>query len=123
MRSAAHAFEVGAERVSLIPVRGGNGEIERLAAAGDFRPPRLADLESALAGGIGLGKGIVGADLWEVERFVECEACGPARVARMARMNASGEVEAVVVCGVCALTPRPPLPAPAPRPGRGGEGP
>ena len=48
VRSAVHAFEQGAERVSLIPVRGGNGAMEALREAGDFTPPRLDQLEEAL---------------------------------------------------------------------------
>ena len=36
------------EQVSLIPVRGGNGEMERLAAAGEWQAPALGQLEEAL---------------------------------------------------------------------------
>ena len=40
----------GAAVVSIIPVRGGNGEMERLAALGHFTPPTLVQLEDALDG-------------------------------------------------------------------------
>jgi radical SAM enzyme (TIGR01210 family) len=44
VRSAAHAFEQGAERVSLIPVREGNGALDALRQTGDFTSPRLDQL-------------------------------------------------------------------------------
>lgn len=97
-RSIVHALDAGAETVSLIPVRGGNGELERLAGEGAFRPPRLKDLEEALADGLALGRGAILADLWEAARFADCPLCGGERLARLARMNLSGEIEAEVAC-------------------------
>ncbi|MEE8526196.1 MAG: radical SAM protein, partial [Thermoanaerobaculia bacterium] len=54
-RSAAYAFEHGAVHVSLIPVRGGNGELERLERAGDFTPPTLGNVEEAVERCLELG--------------------------------------------------------------------
>jgi radical SAM enzyme (TIGR01210 family) len=102
VRSAAWALDHGAQVVSLIPVRGGNGELERLAAAGDFTPPTLGDLEAALEGALGLGRGVVLADLWDAPGLPACGACRAARTERLARMNASGVVEAAVACAACA---------------------
>ncbi len=99
VRSAVHAFEQGAERVSLIPVRGGNGAMEALRDSGDFTPPRLDQLEEALERCLGLG--IVTADLWDVRRFASCPHCADARLARLDRMNRSGEPEPRVACAVC----------------------
>jgi uncharacterized Fe-S cluster-containing MiaB family protein len=101
VRSAEHALAAGAALVAIIPVRGGNGEMERLAKTGEFVRPTLRDLEAALERALSLGPGVVVADLWDVERLVECAACGSARIARLARMNAAGRAEPSVECGEC----------------------
>jgi archaeosine synthase beta-subunit len=102
VRSAAWALEQGADVVALIPVRGGNGELERLAAAGDFTPPTLRDLEQAFEGALALGQGVVIADLWDAARLPGCPACGPARIERLASMSLSGRFEAAAGCDACA---------------------
>ncbi|HET8653886.1 MAG TPA: hypothetical protein VFL93_00035 [Longimicrobiaceae bacterium] len=99
VRTAEYAVERGAAVVSIIPVRGGNGELERLAALGHFTQPTLAELEEALERCFGLAPAVVTADLWDVERLPGNEACRAERVERLRRMNASGRVEAAVGCG------------------------
>jgi radical SAM enzyme (TIGR01210 family) len=99
-RSAAHAFERGAERVTLIPVRGGNGAMEALRDAGDFTPPRLDQLEEALERCLDLD-GIVTADLWDARRFADCPDCADTRLARLDRMNRTGRGEPREECAVC----------------------
>ena len=102
VRSVAHALEQGAAVVALIPVRGGNGEMERLLASGAFHPPALRDLETALEGALGLGTGVVLADLWDAARLPACEVCRPPRLQRLGRMNRTGRVEPAVRCASCA---------------------
>ena len=103
VRSAAHAFECGVETVALIPVRGGNGELDRLAVRGEFTPPTLAQLEAALDGALARAgtRGVVTADLWDAGRLVQCPACGPARLARLERINLRGQSEPPVGCTTC----------------------
>jgi hypothetical protein len=106
VRSAAHAFARGVETVAPIPVRGGRsegGELERLAARGEFTPPTLAQLEAALDGALELaGPGrVAAADLWDAGRLVRCPVCGPARLARLRRINLGGRSEAPVACADC----------------------
>jgi archaeosine synthase beta-subunit len=101
VRSAAWALEQGASVVALIPVRGGNGELERLAASGAFTPPTLCDLEAALEDALLLGRGVVVADLWDVARLPGCPACRPSRTLRVARMSLTGRIEPAVGCGAC----------------------
>ena len=101
VRSAEYAARRGASIVSIIPVRGGNGEIERLEALGQFVPPKLRQLEQALDCCIGWRDTAVTVDLWDVERFATCTTCRGARVARLHRMNVSGCAETPVVCEVC----------------------
>ena len=102
VRSAAWALDQGAGLVALIPVRGGNGELERLAAAGEFTPPALRDLEAAVEGSLRIGQGRVVADLWDAAARPGCPACRPARIGRLARMNLSGGIETAIGCDACA---------------------
>lgn len=101
VRSAAYARSRGARLVALVPVRGGNGALDRLAEGGEFVPPTLGHLEAALEACQGGEGGIVVADLWDVERLATCPACGPARIARLRRINRTGWFEPRVACGVC----------------------
>jgi archaeosine synthase beta-subunit len=100
VRSAAYAFERGAERVTLIPVRGGNGALEALRDSGDFTPPRLDQLEEALERCLALD-GIATADLWDARRFPDCLRCTDARLIRLDRMNRTGRAEERVECAIC----------------------
>jgi len=68
-RSIDFAFDCGAQTVSLIPTRAGNGALEWLAARGQFAPPRPETLEAALAHGLGLDRGRVFADTWDLDRL------------------------------------------------------
>jgi radical SAM enzyme (TIGR01210 family) len=86
-RSLEFAFAAGASVVSLIPIRLGNGALEALAAAGQFVPPTLAELEAALEFGLHLGRGRVFADLWELDRWAATETNFTARRDRLAEMN------------------------------------
>ncbi|HTK49053.1 MAG TPA: hypothetical protein VL328_13850 [Gemmatimonadaceae bacterium] len=102
-RTVAHAVDRGAKTVSIIPVRGGNGELERLQALGEFAPPTLAELEDALDAGLGFARdAVVTADLWDAERLPGCTRCRAARIARLARVNVTGRAEPRVVCAECA---------------------
>jgi radical SAM enzyme (TIGR01210 family) len=100
-RSIVFAFECGASVVSLIPTRTGNGALDSLRTTGDFVPPRLETLERALDYGVGLGRGRVFADLWDLERFSECALCFEARVARLAQINLTQAPLARVPCACC----------------------
>ncbi len=99
-RSLDVAFDSGAGVCCVIPTRAGNGAMEALAASGDYAPPILASLEAAQEYGLGLRKGRVFADLWDVEKFYTC-ACSPARAARLAEMNRTQTVSPPVVCAGC----------------------
>ena len=86
-RSIDFAFDCGATVVSLIPTRLGNGALETLAERGEFSPPKLATLEAALDYGVGLRRGRVFADLWDLEKFSACQECFEPRRARLAEIN------------------------------------
>jgi archaeosine synthase beta-subunit len=101
VRTVEYAVECGAAVVSIIPVRGGNGEMERLAALGHFVPPTLWQLEAALDACAHFTPTVVTADLWDAERLPACAECRAMRIERMRRLNVSGRVEPAVVCRVC----------------------
>lgn len=101
VRTVEYAAARGASRIAIIPVRGGNGELDRLEALGDFVPPTLAELERALEECLPL-TAVVTADLWDVQRLPACETCRENRVARMSRMNLTGRLEPKVSCAACA---------------------
>ncbi|MEO8564395.1 MAG: radical SAM protein [bacterium] len=100
-RTVAHAAECGAAVVSIIPVRGGNGELERLQGMGAFTPPSLAQLEDALDRCLGFEGTVVTADLWDADRLPACADCRAARVERLGRLNRTGRAESRIVCERC----------------------
>ena len=97
-RSIDFAFDCGAGVVSLIPARFGPEELETLAQTGDFAPPQLETLEAALDYGVGLRRGRVFADLWDVEKLSGCSQCLPLRVARLRASNWRQQIEPPVEC-------------------------
>ncbi|GAB5520477.1 MAG: Fe-S oxidoreductase [Rhodothermales bacterium] len=101
VKSLVYAFEVGVQCAAVVPVRGGNGTMERLAAEGDFTPPSLASMEAVLEAGLARKKGRVLMDLWDAERFATCADCAKTRIARLHRMNLSQRMESTERCQTC----------------------
>ena len=87
LRSLKYAFDAGVQCCSVIPTRAGNGIMDHLERSGDFAPPSLRSIESVLEAGIELGRGRVFMDLWDLEKFSDCSACGPLRRTRLRQMN------------------------------------
>jgi archaeosine synthase beta-subunit len=100
-RTVEYAVERGASVVSIIPVRGGNGEMERLQALGHFTPPTLSQLEAALDRCLQIARAVVTADLWDVDRLSACEYCRSERSERLRRLNVTGRAEPRIVCARC----------------------
>ncbi|HET6382143.1 MAG TPA: radical SAM protein [Armatimonadota bacterium] len=71
MRSIDFAFDAGASVCTIIPTRAGNGALDTLVKLGDFSSPSLESLEAVVEYGVGLGRGRVFADLWDLERRAE----------------------------------------------------
>ena len=103
VRTVAHAVARGAAVASIIPVRGGNGEMERLRALGEFTPPTLSQLEAALDASLSLGGTVVTADLWDVEGLAACDVCRTRRIERLARLNITGRCEPAIACDACGV--------------------
>ena len=101
VRTVEYAVERGASVVSIIPVRGGNGEMERLQALGHFTPPTLSQLEDALDGCLQFTRTVVTADVWDAEQLPACEHCRTQRIERLRRLNVTGRAELRVACSMC----------------------
>ena len=103
LQSIDLAFGCGATCVSLVPTRSGNGAMEALASAGEFRPPRLADIERSVgrAHAEHAGRGRILIDVWDLDRFATCGACLPARRARLQAINLSQQLRPGVTCESC----------------------
>lgn len=91
-QSVDFALQAGSGCVAIIPTRGGNGFMERLAADGKFSRPTLAMVEEGLAASFELPRreeqaARVFADLWDLEKLFECPVCGPRRTERLEQMN------------------------------------
>lgn len=98
-RSIDFAFESGVECCTIIPVRPGNGAMEVLMQQGDFQPPVIQSLERVLEYGIGLKKGRVFADTWDLGMFSKCDHCLDDRIKRLENMNLYQEFFDQVTCG------------------------
>ena len=85
-RSIDFAFDCGATVVCVIPTRDGNGAMEALRESGEWSPPSIKSLEEVQEYGVGLKRGRVFADLWDIERFYVDEA-DVERRARISTMN------------------------------------
>ncbi|MEA2706553.1 MAG: archaeosine synthase beta-subunit [Gemmatimonadaceae bacterium] len=104
VRTVEYAVEHGASVVSIIPVRAGNGEMERLQALGHFVPPTLRQLEDALDRCLQFTNTVVTADLWDMAKLARCERCRARRVERLQRLNGSGRAEPRIDCAACQTT-------------------
>jgi radical SAM enzyme (TIGR01210 family) len=87
VRSASFAFDHGADVVSLIAVREGNGALEVLRQRGQFSQATLPALEAAMAGALGLKRGRVFGDTWDLPRRGSCAGCFTLRRERLQQMN------------------------------------
>jgi radical SAM enzyme (TIGR01210 family) len=101
VRSVEYAAQHGASVVSIIPVRGGNGEMERLESLGLFTPPKMTELEEALDRCLQFAPTVITADLWDAERLPGCAECRSARIDRLRRQNVTGRAEPRIGCENC----------------------
>ena len=103
-RSIDLAAECGATVCTVIPTRSGNGAMEALRD--EYERPRLSALEHVVEYGLSLGGLRVFADLWDVERFFDCE-CSAARHARLQQINRMQTLPMPASCERCSRLSRP----------------
>ncbi|MEZ4700939.1 MAG: radical SAM protein [Rhodothermales bacterium] len=96
--SLEFAFSLGIGCCAVIPTRDGTAAMDALRSSGDFAPPALTSLERVADAGVAMGRGRVFVDLWDVARFYDCAACGPARKERLHRMNLEQRVLPAARC-------------------------
>jgi len=100
-RSIDFAFDNGVECCVIIPTRSGNGALDSLEKRQLFHPPELSSLEEVQSYGIGLNRGRVFADLWDLGQFSHCPHCFKQRGDRMHRMNMEQMLIPKISCGQC----------------------
>lgn len=99
--SVRFAFDCGVNCCAVIPTRPGNGIMEQLHAAGTYSPPVLTSLETVLNETLAWKRGRVFADLWDAEKFGQCERCIKPRIERLNRMNLTQTLQPLVSCEYC----------------------
>ena len=99
-RSIEVAAECGATVCTVIPTRTGNGAMEALGH--DVERPRLPALERVVEYGLSLGGLRVFADLWDIDRFFDCE-CSASRRDRLQQINRGQMLTPPVSCERCAV--------------------
>lgn len=97
-KSIDYAFDTGVECCTVIPVRAGNGAMEKLIENGDFSMPKIQSLETVLEYGIALSSGRVFADVWDLGLFSNCDQCVDQRIDRINSMNLSQQMRSQVLC-------------------------
>ncbi len=97
-KSIDFAFNAGVECCTLIPVRAGNGAMDVLMKNGDFILPKIDSLETVLEYGIGLNKGRVFADTWDLGIFSSCKKCINQRTERINSINLNQKLENRNIC-------------------------
>jgi radical SAM enzyme (TIGR01210 family) len=101
VRTVQHAARAGASIVSIIPVRSGNGEMERLEQTGEVAPPTLSELEQSVDECAGITGTVVTADLWDSSRLSRCAQCFGQRIERLERFNLTGLLAKRAECQHC----------------------
>ena len=98
LKSVEFSFDSGCTACSIIPVRDGNGIMEKLRTEGEFVPPTLFALERAFEEALQMKRERVFCDLWDLEQFSECEDCFQDRKERLEEMNLTQKVLSEIQC-------------------------
>lgn len=100
-KSIDFAFNVGVECCIVIPVRAGNGAMDKLKDMGQFSPPSIESLEEVLDYGINLNVGRVFADTWDLKLFSTCDECIESRIERITKINLEQRISDSISCSCC----------------------
>jgi hypothetical protein len=72
--------------------------MEYLSEKKFFSRPGIKSLKEVVEYGISLKAGRVFADMWDIERFSDCNKCGDLRIRRLESMNFTQEILPPVNC-------------------------
>ena len=72
--------------------------MELLKQQNKFAPPSIKSLEAVLEYGIGLNRGRVFADTWDLKLFSDCDKCIDERTNRIVEMNLNQKIVDRVSC-------------------------
>ncbi len=97
-RSLDFAFNAGVECCVIIPVRAGNGAMDKLMEKGTFAMPDIRSLEMVLEYGIEQQTGRVFADVWDLKLFSKCDRCLDGRIKRLTEMNLGQKFISPIKC-------------------------
>ena len=97
-RSLDFAFNAGVECCVIIPVRAGNGAMDKLIEKGTFAMPDIRSLEMVLEYGIEQQTGRVFADVWDLKLFSKCDRCLDGRIKRLTKMNLGQKYISPIKC-------------------------
>ncbi len=98
LRSIQFAFECGAARCSVIPVRPGNGVMDVLWKENNYIPPTLAMLEEVFETALSLKQGQVFVDTWDIGFLSKCSLCFNGRKHRLEQMNLTQKILPQIEC-------------------------
>lgn len=98
LRSVEFAFDSGCTACSIIPVRDGNGIMDELRESGDYVPPTINALETVFNAALKMEGGRVFCDVWDLEKFSDCDICLKDRKNRLEKMNLSQSVLPRINC-------------------------
>lgn len=110
-----HLFRLGVRHVSMVPVRAGNGWMNRLAERGDFVAPSVGAVERAFDSALAMvPRGVATVDLWDWPQQGKfgagkgipghmsfCPSCVSERWQRLADMNLTQAYQSPIRCERC----------------------
>jgi radical SAM enzyme (TIGR01210 family) len=101
-----HAVDAGAVFVAIIPTRSHTEQMQKLIIRGEFVPPTLEQLETALSESLDRLRhhrktSVVTADTWNIAAVAHCQNCQADRIANIDRMNRSQHPLPCVACEFC----------------------
>lgn len=98
LKSVEFAFDAGVSACSIIPTRGGNGVMDLLEKDGEFLPPTLKELEKVFVDSLRLKRGRVFCDVWDLQKFSNCDMCFEKRKNRLESMNLTQKIVPEIRC-------------------------
>lgn len=98
IKTVEFAFKHGANRCSIIPVRPGNGIMEKLLKEGSYTPPTLDMLEEVFDRSLNMQQGQVFVDTWDIAFLSKCPLCFNERKQRLETMNLNQKIYPQINC-------------------------